>query len=185
MPYPSLCIACNKVQWAAVSKPLLCCEHSKHSPTSPLGQYCVGSLRLNFGQKRSGVLILKERSNLCAAHLKMQRSAGFKVCKRHQIAWGCRIRAYVLHALQCSKLLYLNLGISCHTVSRTSGSKLMCYTPQSAVNFFVLAALNIWSQQNFPLIQGSPHTHTHTSVSHATLSHTIFHTQLFKHKLVT
>ena len=81
MPYPSLCIACLKVQRTAVSKLLLCWEHSKHFPTSPLGQYCAGSLLLNFGsQKRSGVLIRKERSNLCAAHLKMQWSAGFKMC---------------------------------------------------------------------------------------------------------
>ena len=55
MPYPSLCIACLKVQRTAVSKLLLCWEHSKHFPTSPLGQYCAGSLLLNFGsQKRSG-----------------------------------------------------------------------------------------------------------------------------------
>ncbi len=30
-------------------------QHPKHFPTSPLGQYCAGSLLLNFGgQKRSG-----------------------------------------------------------------------------------------------------------------------------------
>ena len=107
MPYPSLCIACLKVQWTAVSKALLCWEHSRYFPTSPLGQYCAGSLLLNFGgQKRSGVLIRKERSNLCAAHLEMQWSAGFKMCKMHQIAWDCRVRAYALRASKCIELLY-------------------------------------------------------------------------------
>ena len=142
-----LCIACLKVQWTAVSKPLLCWEHSQHFPTSPLRQYCAGSLLLDFGsQKRSGVLIGKERSNLCAAHLTMQWSAGFKICKTVW-ALSCltsEVQRYSVYKFEtndqnsCAAHLkmYWSAGscVTCITLHETAVSKLMRCVPLSAVN---------------------------------------------------
>ena len=88
------CVTCVKLHETAVSKlmhcmpqsAVNCCiqtpsllEHSQHFywPSTARAPSCLSS----EVKKKSGVLIWKERSNLCAAHLTMQWSAGVKICK--------------------------------------------------------------------------------------------------------
>ena len=124
LPYPSLCAACLKVQWAAVSKPLLCWEHSGHFPTSPLGQHCVGSLLLNFrGQKRFGVLIRNERSKL--------------MCCKPEDALKRRIQTHVWHASTCIRLPYPSWCVARLTVQWTAVSKLRHCMTHGVMNFWV------------------------------------------------